>query len=153
MLIHYKKSFATYLFFASSLVGLCPELEGIRAFGTDGEKPLIDAFAHEFRYSQHLTCFIHAKRNIKDKLQSCSIPTEASKTIIGDIFGHTQGDVYVEGLVDSFSIDDFQAKIDSLFMKWRNFEISSSAELEKFIEYFNVNKVNVNTNFDIVRTR
>ena len=59
----------------------------------------------------------------------------------------------MEGLVDSFSIDDFQAKIDSLFMKWRNFEISSSAELEKFIEYFNVNKVNVNTNFDIVRTR
>ncbi len=49
----------------------------------------------------------------------------------------------MEGLVDSFSIDDFQAKIDSLFMKWRNFEISSSAELEKFIEYFNVNKVNV----------
>jgi len=48
-LVHYKKSFQTYLFFASSLVGLKKELDHLHAFGTDGEKALFDAFSHEFR--------------------------------------------------------------------------------------------------------
>ena len=30
LLIHYKKSFASYLFFGSSLVGLCPQLQRVR---------------------------------------------------------------------------------------------------------------------------
>lgn len=58
-LIHYKKTFASYLFFASSLIDLRRELQGVRAFGTDGEKPLADTFSHEFRYAVRLTCFIH----------------------------------------------------------------------------------------------
>ena len=37
LLIHYRKTFSSYLFFSSSLVGLKPELEGVRAFGTDEE--------------------------------------------------------------------------------------------------------------------
>ena len=36
VLIHYRKNFASFLFFASSLVGLRRSLEGIRVFGTDG---------------------------------------------------------------------------------------------------------------------
>ena len=44
--IHYKKTFSTYLFFASSIVGQCRQLEGIRAIGTDGEQALVDAFKH-----------------------------------------------------------------------------------------------------------
>ena len=61
VLIHYKKSFASYLFFGSSLIGQCPQMQGIRAFGTDGEEALINAFSHEFGFSQHLTCFIHVR--------------------------------------------------------------------------------------------
>ncbi len=45
---------STYLFFASSLIGQCPQLEGIRAFGTDGEQPLIDAISHELGFSHML---------------------------------------------------------------------------------------------------
>lgn len=55
LLIHYRKTFATYLFFASSLVGLSRRLEGVRAFGTDGEEAFVDTFAHELRLSQRLT--------------------------------------------------------------------------------------------------
>lgn len=87
VLIHYKKAFATYLFFASSLIGQCPQLEGIRAFGTDGEKPLIDAFSHEFGFSQHLSCFIHIHRNIKDQLSSCNVPPDVAKLVLDDVFG------------------------------------------------------------------
>lgn len=47
-LIHYRKTFHTYLFFASTLIGLRRELQALRAFGTEGERALADAFAHEF---------------------------------------------------------------------------------------------------------
>ena len=63
--IHYKKNFPTYLFFASTLIGQCRALEGVRAIGTDGEQPLIEAFKHEFGFSQHLLCSIHVRRNVK----------------------------------------------------------------------------------------
>ena len=43
--IHYRKSFQMYLFFSSSLIGLSCQLQGIRAFGTDGKKALSDAFS------------------------------------------------------------------------------------------------------------
>ena len=52
-MIHYRKTFHTYLFFASTLIGLRQELQGLRAFGTDGEKAFVNAFLHEFRYVMH----------------------------------------------------------------------------------------------------
>ena len=72
-LIHYKKSFASYLFFASAMIGQCREIEMLRVFGTDGEKALIESFQHEFPFAQHLTCFIHARTNIKEELMSSNI--------------------------------------------------------------------------------
>ena len=33
VMVHYKKSFSTYLFFASSLVGIRPELSNVKCFG------------------------------------------------------------------------------------------------------------------------
>ena len=57
VLIYYWKTFATYLFFTSSLVGLSSQLEGIRAFGTDGEKALSDVFTHDFGFSQRFTFY------------------------------------------------------------------------------------------------
>lgn len=53
-LVHYRKTFGTYPFFASSLIGLRPELRALQAFGTDGEKALADAFGHENRYATRL---------------------------------------------------------------------------------------------------
>ena len=48
-LVHYWKNFA------ASLVALRRELEALRSFGTDGERALVDAFLHEFRFVVHLT--------------------------------------------------------------------------------------------------
>ena len=114
VLVHYRKSFATYLFFASSLVGLSSQLQGIRAFGTDGEKALSDAFCHEFGFSQQLTCFLHVRRNIKAKLADCSIPSSLSTKILDDIFGKRIGGVFAEGLIDADNDTDFQNKLDYL---------------------------------------
>ena len=47
VLIHYRKTYDTYLFFASTLIGMDRSLERVQAFGTDGERALGDAFCHE----------------------------------------------------------------------------------------------------------
>ena len=87
IMIHYRKTFHTYVFFATTLVGLRHELIGLRAFGTDGEKALADAFSHEFHYAVHLTCFIHCRWNIKSQLHLLGYPECASKEVLEDIFG------------------------------------------------------------------
>ena len=143
VLIHYRKTFATYLFFASSLVGLSSQLEGIRAFGTDGEKALSDAFTHEFGFSQRLTCFIHVRKNIKDELSECSIPTLLSQQILDDIFGKRIGSTFVEGIVDASDDSDFQSKLENCLRSWRSFEVTSTCNLQKFIDYLVDSKASV----------
>ena len=120
------------LFFASSLIGLSPQLEGIRAFGTDDEQALIKAFRDEFAFSQHLTCFIHVHRNIKDKLNECHVPSHISMLICDDVFGRQVGDVFEEGLVDSLHSGDFKRKFESLFAKWSDMECMSSTNMDGF---------------------
>jgi len=68
---------------------------------TDWEKVLGDAFMHEFHFSQCLTCFIHVRRNLKDKLVECNISVDLSQRILDDRFGKMLGSVVVEGIVDA----------------------------------------------------
>ena len=143
VLIHYRKTFSTYLYFASTLVGLNRQLQAVRVFGTDGEQALIDAFAHELSYAQHLTCFIHVRRNIKDKLSSCAVPTNESKKILADIFGRQIGDTFVEGLVDALDDAEFQTKLDSYVKAWQEIAVPSSADMSSFVQWFLRNKVGV----------
>lgn len=134
--VHFKKTFSTYLFFASTLIGQCRELEGICVFGTDGEQALVDAFKHELHFAQHLTCFIHVRRNIKDKLHECDIPSNVSVEILNDTLGVKIGTTYVEGLVDANNIYDFDVKLEKLLTKWRGFEDTSTGDMERFINWF-----------------
>ena len=143
ILVHYRKTFASYLSFASSLIGQNRQLEGIRAIGTDGEQPLIDAFLHEFGFAQHLTCFIHVRRNVMEKLAECSIPHELATTILNDIFGQRLGAVFQEGLVDCDNNDDFESKSEILIETWRTSKMSSASDIDKFIKWFVSNKIGV----------
>ena len=141
--IHYRKTFSTYLFFASTVIGQCKQLEGVRAIGTDGEQALSDAFKHEFGFAQHMTCFIHVQRNVKDMLHKCNIPPQNGNDIIDDIFGKRFGSTYVEGLVDASDSIDFQEKVEKILEKWRNLSVPSSANVERFISWFLNHKVPV----------
>ena len=107
VLVHYRKTFAAYLFFASTLVGLSWQLQGVRAFGTDGEQALADAFGHEFAFSQRLICFIHMRRNVKERCSEFNVPPNVSQKILDDIFGARLGCALVEGL-DASDDTDFQ---------------------------------------------
>lgn len=82
------------------MVSLRRELQCVRAFGSDGEKALVDAFVHEFRFAIHLFCSIHARRNIKKNLRERRFPENVVNEITDDIFGKQVGSTYCEGLVD-----------------------------------------------------
>lgn len=89
-------------------------------FGTDGEKALVNAFKHEISFAQHLTCSIHVRRNIKEKLNECSIPTTIANEVLNDILSVNIGTTYVEGLADASDINDFDVKLGKLVATWRN---------------------------------
>lgn len=107
ILIHFCKNFSTYLYFASTLIGLKRDLEKLKAFGTDGEAALVDAFSHEFGFALHLSCAIHLRRNIKQHLHSQHFPEEHIKTTLEEIFGAPKGLVHLDGLIDCKSCEEF----------------------------------------------
>ena len=118
ILIHCRKTFPTYLFFASSLIGLCSELRDVKAFGTDGGEALADAFNHEFRSAVQLNCGIHKRRNVEAKLKDLGVPTETQSNVLDNIFGKRRGDTYFEGLVDAIDATTFDSKLQALRHWW-----------------------------------
>ena len=105
ILIHFCRNFFTYLYFASTLIGLQHDLEKLKIFGTDGETALADAFSHEFGFAIHLSCAL-----IKQQLHSQRFPEEDIKTTLEEIFGVSKGTVHLEGLIDCKTCEEFDKK-------------------------------------------
>jgi len=112
ILVHQRVNFSAFHYFASSLIGLNKNTRGLRAFGTDGQEPLIDAFSHSFPSAVQLRCFIHFKRNISEKLREYGIPSSVAEEFLADIFGKHEGSSYYAGLVDSVSVSQFHERLD-----------------------------------------
>ena len=91
--------------------------------------------------AQRLTCFIHIRRNLKDKLAECNITVDLSQKILDDVFGKKLGSVFVEGIVDASDDSDFQNKLDAVTQVWHSCSLPSTANLERFI--FMVSKASV----------
>ena len=64
-MVYYRKNFSTYKFFASCVVGQHRKLMEVKAFGTDGEKPLIDTFNQEFKCAIDLTVSIASGETLR----------------------------------------------------------------------------------------
>ena len=104
---------------------------------------MIDAFKHEFGFAQHMTFFIHVRRNVKDKLRECNIPTQISSDILDDIFGKKVGSIHIEGLVDARDCNDFQEKVERFIERLQNASLPSQANMECFITWFQKHKAPV----------
>ena len=116
LLVHRRKDFGTYHFFASSLVSLEPSLVDLRSFGTDGEEALFKAFTLQFRKATHLRCFLHFRDNCMAKLRDLKVTNDVSINVIQDILGcPLKG---TQGLVDATSKDEVYVKLDELRDKW-----------------------------------
>ena len=143
IMVHYRKTFQAYLYFASTLIGLRPQLEKLLAYGTDGEQTLVDALSHEFPFAVHLTCTIHLRRNVKQQLIDRKFPEEHRRLTLEEVFGAKRGMVHFEGLIDSSTPKEFDEKLVSLKIRWEQREASSSECNRGFYDWFLTNKAEV----------
>ena len=120
VLIHYRKTYETYLFFVSSLLGMSRGLIHLKAFGTDGEIALSDAFGHEFSNAEHLISSIHMQRNIKQKLIDLRVPDTIRGEILKDICGRQCDGTLYEGLIDANDSLEFDDQLDYFQKKWED---------------------------------
>ena len=140
LLIHYRKTFSTYLYFAFTLIGLKPKLACLRAFGTDGEKALHDAFNYCYPNAVHFLCAIHSRRNINDELARRGYEGKTVKIFLQEIFGHRLDSVYCEGLIDSEDSATFDRNLASLKSVWKEREESCTGVTTSFYDWFINNK-------------
>ena len=146
LLMHQHKDWKTYARFGNFLTTECPELEGLLACGTDGEKALIDGLKRNFRLALFLRCFSHFRDNLRRELKKRGIPTNVIEEFIAEIFGKQQGNILYQGLVDCNSKDEFDEKLVGLKEKWNARETRcsrlSNKDDQSFYEWFRKEKVN-----------
>ena len=96
MLYSHATRNTNYFSFLSSLIGKKNDLRDLKAYGSDGEVPLLNALVAAFPDAIGLRYFIHMKDNIKDHLHNTlHVKSEVKSAIIHDIFGHVVGDTMV----------------------------------------------------------
>ncbi|KAJ7394459.1 hypothetical protein OS493_000270 [Desmophyllum pertusum] len=97
----------------------CPSIKnGLRSFGTDGERALEKALAEGFPKSVKLRCMSHFRNNVKEHLKD--VDKESKTKIINQVFGQNSGDgIYKEGLLDADSGELFQSLYESVRDDWK----------------------------------
>jgi len=90
----------------------------VLAFGTDGDKAMVEALSHNFPFLIQLRCFLHFKKNVEQKLRDLGIPSHLVQEFVADIFGKHVGNTYQEGLVDSCSLQEFDERLENVKVLW-----------------------------------
>ena len=144
LLMHQHKDWKAYSRFANLLTTECPELEGILACGTDGERALIDGFKRNFRLAVFLRCFSHFKDNIKRELKTRGFSTNAIQAFIAEIFGKQEENIKYQGLVVCDTMEEFESKLAGLQNRWNEREVEhgqSNEGASSFYTWFSKEKV------------
>ena len=79
-------------------------------------------------HALQLRCFLHFKRNVQEKLRDLALPKQVAQQILDDIFGKREGNLRVEGLVDTTSVEDFELKFGALEEHWNKRESPYAGE-------------------------
>ena len=118
LLVHQKVDFPAFNYFSSTLIGLQKELQHVLAFGTDGDKAIVEALSHSFPFAIQLRCSLHFKKNVEHKLKEFGFPTQVMQEFVSDIFGKRVANTYQEGLIDSCSVQEFDERVANLKPLW-----------------------------------
>ena len=132
LLVHYHKTFRTYNYFFSTLIGLRSSLRSIQAIGTDGEKALADALTESFPHAIHLRCFRHLQQNIESHLRGNQFPSTAIREYVKEIFGWRNNDTVYEGLVDCVDAQSFNSQLQQLHDVWDEREKSAFCDRKEY---------------------
>ena len=136
VLVHQRVDFNSFNNFSSTLVGCRRELRQILAFGSDGDKALVEAFTHNFPYAIQLRCFLHFKRNVQEKLKELGFSSSVSNEFLADIFGKRVGGTFQAGLVDCSTVEEFDDCLKKLEPIWNARESSSEPAFHQyFVQY------------------
>jgi hypothetical protein len=65
--IHMQQTTHSYYGFLLYWVGKKPAMRDLKAYGSDGELPLLNALVAAFPDALGLRCFLHTKDNLEDK--------------------------------------------------------------------------------------
>ena len=84
--------------------------------------------------------FDHCCRNIKHQLGEHYFPEVAIKSVLDDVFGVQQGEVFAEGLVNCSSDSEFNDKLQVLAKRCNDIETSNS---RGFHSWFTHNKAEI----------
>ena len=87
LIVHQSKTEQTYRYLGSAMKRFNPHTAQLKAFRTDGEHALSNAFREEFPEADHHRCFIHLCKNIKMKMSSLGILGRDQNEFLCDIFG------------------------------------------------------------------
>ena len=80
-----------YRGFASFMASPKPKFKSIKAFVTDDEANLYNAFKDEHANSRNRLCFVHFKNNVKDHLYKIGADEANMRLILSDLFGEQIG--------------------------------------------------------------
>ena len=81
LLVHQKVDFTAFNYFVSTLIGLKKELRNVLAFGSDGDKALVEALSHNFPYAIQLHCFCTSRRMLNKSLKSLEFLLKSQKNL------------------------------------------------------------------------
>jgi hypothetical protein len=65
-LVHHRKLYSSYKHLPQVLGNIDPATKLIKAFGTDDEVNFYTALKDEWVEADHLSCFIHMRRNVEE---------------------------------------------------------------------------------------
>jgi hypothetical protein len=132
ILIHQTKSYNSYHELAISLhqAGITE----LKAFGTDGDKNMYDAFSSVFNNSMHLLCELHMKDNITKKMGDCNIDKKSQNSIMDKLFGVQMDNDRIDGLVQAKSDEEFNTALDE-FIEFLHTIPNTSEFLNYFMKY------------------
>lgn len=135
-LVHTRKNEDTFSYFGATLTGLDKELKNVRFIGLDREEAVESRMSPFLNVSTWWACKRNVEEDCRRKLSTLGISQENSSPFLQDIFGC---DAKKEkGLIDSESVDDFDAKLESLEKIWNVREKKARARKwnSEFHKYF-----------------
>ena len=120
VLIHCRKDEKTFREFLQTVVDAKPKLKEILSCGTDREIALINAIQSVLPKADErsVRCFKHLQDNMKSALGSFGVAGR-QRDYIDDVFDSVDNDgIYLAGLLDAESPEEFDATLQSLRQRW-----------------------------------
>ena len=119
LLLHTRKTYDSYFNLPSNMIKLNPLLNGILVTGTDSEENVFRPFSDLCSAVLNQYCSIHCYDNVKDKVKD--VPSIERQQIMKDLFGKTNLDTHIKGVVDAEGELEFGELLNNFCEKWAKF--------------------------------